>query len=72
MNPNDASVYANTWSTQTWVLLFTMMIVFVMALMIAFIALVHRTTEHSADTPRTPVLDLPTADQASVSPPHAA
>jgi hypothetical protein len=77
MDPS-ASVYANTWSPLTWVLVLSLMIVFVMTLMVAFIALVHRSIDHSADTPRTPALELATPDQggstgaSAIRPPHAA
>jgi hypothetical protein len=45
MSPSDASVYSDTLSATTWVLLLTAMVVFVMALMVALIALVHRSCE---------------------------
>lgn len=70
MDPRDASVYTDTWSPLTWVLILSLIIVFVMTLMVAFIALVHRSIEHSTDTPRIPALQgLPaTADHSSPSP----
>lgn len=83
MDPRDASVYSDTHSPLTWVLILSLFIVFVMALMVAFIALVHRSIEHSTDTPKAPVLEgllgaVPasgstgTAAVGSSSPPHAA
>jgi len=70
MDPRDASVYTDTMSPLTWVLILSVVIVCVMTLMVAFIALVHRSIEHSVDTPRIPALQgLPaTSDPSSSSP----
>ena len=71
MDPS-ASVYADTWSAQTWVVVLGLMIVFVMTLMVAFIALVHRSIDHSADTPRTEALELPVVELGAADPLRAA
>ena len=84
MDPRDASVYTDNYSALTWVLILSVVIVCVMGLMVAFIALVHHSIEHSADTPKAPLLEglpstapasgstTPTAVPGSSSPSHAA
>ena len=48
MDPRDASVYTDSWSPVTWVMILSVVIVFVMALMVSFIVVVHRSIELSA------------------------
>jgi flagellar basal body-associated protein FliL len=82
MDPRDASVYSDTWSTLTWVLILSTIIVFVFALMITFIVMVQRSIDHSTDTPKastegpqgaTPVgASTEGAAVGASSPPHAA
>lgn len=52
MNPTDASVYSDTMSPLTWVLILTAIIVVVVGLLVSFIALVHRSIERSAGAAR--------------------
>jgi len=73
MNPTDASVYSDTMSPLTWVLILTAIIVVVTALLVVFIALVHRSIERSADAPRsTPLLGVPVTGPPVESPAGAA
>lgn len=48
MDPNSASVYTETWSTMTWVLILTGIVLSIIALVVAFIVLEHRACQLTA------------------------
>lgn len=51
MNPNDASVYTDTWAPMTWAGVLACIVIAVILLMAAFIGLVHRSIDNAAPEP---------------------
>ena len=63
------SVYNDTWSATTWMLMLSAMVVFVLALMLTMIAMVHRAAERMkapADLVRDPLAGV-AADAAAIN-----
>lgn len=52
MSPTDASVYSDTMSPLTWVLLLAGVITFVLAISVLFLTMVHRSIEKNTARPK--------------------